>query len=121
MIKNVSNISSKTKNILPKSSPSLIDYSRVGLTSYLELEFTKYGIANEIPTAIAVINCESGFQVNPKHNNISWGIAQFTPATWHDYGYGDIMNPVSQINVMAKMWSLGLANRWDCFRLGLYH
>ncbi len=91
------------------------DYSREVLTRYLQSAFTKYGIENEIPTAEAVILCESGWQINPRHNNISWGIAQFTPSTWHDYGYGDIMNPLSQLDVMSKMWSKGLQDRWDCF------
>jgi hypothetical protein len=69
---------------------------------------------------MATITCESGWQIYPKPNNISWGIAQFTPATWKGFGYGDIMNPLSQLDTMAKMWSKGLANRWDCYRLKLY-
>jgi hypothetical protein len=67
----------------------------------------------------ATIMCESGFQVDPKHNGISWGVAQFTPATWKDFGYGDIMNPEAQLLTMARIWGK-YKNRWDCFRLGLY-
>lgn len=104
------------KKIPPHSSPTPPDYSRAGLTRYLQDSFAKYGIESQVGMAENVISCESGFQVNPKHNNISWGITQMTPATWKDFGYGNIMNPYSQISVMAKMWKMGLQSRWDCYR-----
>ena len=89
--------------------------TRAGLISYLETVFTQEGIEDQIPRAIEVIQCESGFQVDPKHNGISWGVAQFTPPTWEDFGEGDIMNPHAQLRVMARMWRKGLQNRWDCY------
>jgi len=91
--------------------------TRERLNSYLEAVFIKYGIEDQIETAKKIISCESGFQINPKHNGISWGIAQFTKPTWEDFGKGDIMNPYSQLEVMAKMISMGLINRWDCAKL----
>lgn len=82
----------------------------------IRIQFTLYGLVDQIPIAEAVIACESGFRVDPlPHNGISWGIAQFTPDTWKDFGTGDIMNPYWQIKTMAKMWKMGLQNRWDCF------
>lgn len=90
------------------------------LKSVLVYEFGTYGLQDQIQTAEAVIACESGFQVDPPHNGISWGIAQFTKDTWKDFGSGDIMNPLFQIQTFSKMWSKGLQNRWDCYRLGYY-
>lgn len=79
-------------------------------------QFTLYGIEDQIPRALEVLQCEGGFNVDPlPHNGISWGVAQFTPPTWEDFGHGDIMNPYWQIKTMAKMWAMGLQNRWDCF------
>ncbi len=85
---------------------------------YLKLDFHKYGLDDQLLMAEKVISCESGFHIDPlPHNHISWGIAQFTPATWKDFGHGDIMNPLIQIDVMSHMWSKGLQNRWDCYRM----
>ncbi len=89
------------------------------LKGMLKEEFDTYRISDQLPLAQKVIFCESGFQVDPKHNGISWGIAQFTKATWIDFGYGDIMNPQSQFAVMAKMWKRGLQGRWDCYKMQL--
>lgn len=67
----------------------------------------------------SVIDCEnSSWSVDPlPHNNVSWGFAQFTPATWKDFGHGEIMNPYSQIEVMVKMFNMGLSKRWDCAKI----
>ena len=96
-------------------------YATDWLKGYLGEVSIKYGLpANDYSEMVATIQCESGWQIYPKPNHISWGIAEFTPPTWQEFGYGDIMNPVSQINIMVKMWKVGLAKRWDCYRLGLY-
>ena len=102
---------------IPKPEPVPIkkDYSQADLKAYLSVKFAEYGIESQTERAIAVVFCESGWNWNPKPNYISWGIAQFTPDTWHDYGYGDIMNPYAQLETMARMWSNGLQSRWDCF------
>ena len=97
-----------------------IQVTKENLKQVLAYEFGTYGLESQIQTAEAVVACESGFQVDPPHNGVSWGIAQFTKPTWKDFGYGDIMNPLSQVQVMAKMFSRGLQNRWDCFRTGAY-
>jgi len=85
------------------------------LKDYLKYEFAKYGIEDQYDRAVSVVFCESGWNVNPKPNGISYGIAQFTKPTWQDFGHGDIMNPYNQLEVMANMWSLKLQGRWDCF------
>lgn len=85
------------------------------LKSYLREQASLYGV--DYDEMSAVIQCESGWRVDPPHNNISWGIAQFTPDTWTDFGSGDIMNPYTQLDVMAKMWSKGLHGRWDCYKI----
>ena len=86
-----------------------------GLKEQLEIHFAEYGLKSEVKKAIAVIDCESSWNWNPKPNGISWGIAQFTPPTWKDFGQGDIMNPYVQLETMAKMWKMGLQERWDCY------
>lgn len=88
--------------------------TKEGLMEALETDFAKYGIENQVGKAEKVIQCESGFLWYAQ-NPISKGVAQFTPATWKDFGYGDIMNPYSQLEIMAKMWSKGLQKRWDCY------
>ena len=89
--------------------------TKENLKDALEYDFAQYGISNEVQEAERVISCESSWNINAS-NKISYGIAQFTPATWKDFGYGDILNPLSQLDVMAKMWKDGLQGRWDCFR-----
>ncbi len=93
-----------------------IRINREDLISYLEVAFTKYGIADQIPIAKEVISCESGFRINAD-NGISYGILQFTKPTWQDFGHGDIFNPFVQIDTTAKMVKMGLWNRWDCWRM----
>lgn len=88
------------------------------LKAHLRKLSTLYGLNYE--QMEAVIQCESSWRVDPlPHNGISLGIAQFTRPTWNDYGVGDYeaINPYIQLDVMAKMWSLGLAKRWDCYRM----
>lgn len=92
-----------------------ITTSQSELKALLKDISVKYGL--DYQKMEAVVQCESGWQIDPPHNNISWGIAQFTPATWEDFGYGDIMNPYSQLEVMGKMWSKGLMSRWDCYKI----
>jgi len=89
------------------------------LQDFLKQELALYGIEDDYPTLAAVIQCESGWNISPKPNYISWGIAEYTPATWKDVGFGNIMNPYSQLSVMAKIWAKQ-SSRWDCFRLELY-
>lgn len=86
------------------------------LKDYLKLVFEKEGISDQLARAEQVITCESGWNVFAD-NGISYGIAQFTPDTWNDYGYGDIMDPYKQIEMMAKMWKNNLQSRWDCFKV----
>lgn len=86
------------------------------LMGMLEQEFTTYGLEDQIPLAKRVIECESGWNIHAD-NGISFGVAQFTQATWKDFGSGDIFNPIMQFHTMARMWAKGLQKRWDCYRL----
>ena len=104
------------KETITEPRPVLKDYSREALKRYLSETFAIYGIADQIPMAEATILCESGWNWKAD-NGISYGIAQFTPATWYDFGHGDIFDPYVQIQTMAKMWSRGLQKRWDCWRM----
>lgn len=71
---------------------------------------------DEIGMAEKVITCESNYFWHAD-NGVSYGIAQFTPATWHDFGKGNIFNPYKQLDVMARMWKNPLLRlRWDCYR-----
>ena len=91
--------------------------SREILIRHLESVFEKYEIADQIPLAKQVIACESSWDINAD-NGVSYGIAQFTPPTWVDFGRGDIMNPFIQLEVMAKMWGVHhLQSRWDCYNM----
>lgn len=96
--------------------PYKVYISKQGLKEAIEFQFTKYRIADQIGMVEKVIQCESGWNVLAD-NGVSYGLLQFTPATWQDFGYGDIMNPYSQIETTAKMWSKGLQRRWDCYRM----
>ncbi len=86
------------------------------LREILEEQFTTYGIKDQIPMAEAVVVCESHWNIYA-NNGVSFGITQFTPATWKDFGSGDIYNPLFQFQTMAKMFKMGLQKRWDCFRM----
>ena len=110
----------KTKEKNTASHYQGVSITREGLKSYLKDIFIYNGIADQIEIAEKIIQCESGWNIFAD-NGISYGLAQFTPATWHDFGEGDIMNPHTQIRTMAKMWkNPKLRNRWDCYRFGLY-
>jgi len=107
----------------PKENPPASHYqgvyiSREGLTGFLSYEFAKYGIEDQYEKAVAVLNCESSWLIDVySKNQLSYGIAQFTPATWKDFGIGDYKNPYDQIKTLSKMWSLGLQSRWDCYTI----
>ena len=105
---------------IPKSEtrPVKYVYSTAFLKDTASEDAIKYGLSPiQYSQMMATIFCESGWQIDPKHNGISWGIAQFTKPTWKEFGYGDIMNPLTQLEVMASMIHRGLFNRWDCFRM----
>lgn len=104
-----------SKENLPNTSQLETKESREVLKRFLRARLISYGIEDQYNTVEAVVFCESSWRVDPPHNGISWGIAQFTPPTWKDFGYGDIMNPYNQLDTMAKMWANPkLRNRWDC-------
>lgn len=85
------------------------------LKEFLKGVAIKYG--QDYSVMDAVVNCESGWRVDPPHNGVSLGIAQFTSDTWTDYGIGkyESINPYDQLKVMGYMWSIGLQDRWDCY------
>jgi hypothetical protein len=90
--------------------------TKAGLMAALKVEFTKYGIEDQLGVVAKIIACESSWNILAD-NSVSYGLLQFTPATWKQFGYGDIMNPYSQIKVMAKMWHDKLQHRWDCYSI----
>lgn len=97
--------------------PSQQVYSTEYLKSYVGEVSIKYGLsAEKYQQIMATIQCESNWNVLAD-NGISFGIAQFTPATWKDFGSGDIMNPLTQLEVMARMFSQHLEHRWDCAKI----
>lgn len=96
--------------------PSKYVYSTEFLKDYASEMAIQYGLTPlQFTHMLSTIKCESDWQIYPKPNHISWGIAQFTPPTWKDFGHGDIMDPLVQLEIMAKMWKAGLQNRWDCY------
>ena len=99
---------------LQKINPSVKE-----LKDYLAKEVAIYG--GNYALLDDVIKCESGWRIDPPHNGISMGIAQFTESTWHDfcleYGEYEDINPYSQLRCMVKMVNKGLIGRWDCFRM----
>jgi hypothetical protein len=89
-----------------------VDY----LKRYVGEMSIQYGLSPQgYQELVATIQCESNFQIDPKHNGISWGIAQFTKPTWNKEGIGDIMNPITQIEVMVRMWKNNQEPQWDCW------
>lgn len=106
----------KSQTINDKDHYAGILITREGLKSYLSEVFTYNGIEDYIPLAEKIILCESGWNIQAS-NGISFGILQFTPPTWADFGEGDIWNPHTQIRTMAKMIRLGLIGRWDCYQI----
>lgn len=99
------------------SHPATLKSTENDLKGFLLETSVKYGL--DYDKMNAVINCESTWRIDPPHNGVSLGIAQFTAATWVDYGVGkyEDIDPYSQIAVMGKMWSKGLESRWDCYKI----
>lgn len=117
MLKNIETVENKAK----ESNTGTRLYrgvliTREGLKSYLEEVFIKEGLEDQIEIAEKTITCESNF-LWYADNGISFGVAQFTPDTWKDFGEGDIFNPHIQLRTMAKMFKMGLQNRWDCYKM----
>ncbi len=89
-------------------------YSTDYLKDYVGEVSIKYGLTpTQYQEMMAVIQAESGFQIYPKPNGVSWGIAQFIPSTFKLNCKGDLMNPVGQIDCMTKMWSKHQEAQWD--------
>lgn len=110
----------KTKEPEISTSPKKELYTREALRGYLKATFTKYGLEGQIPIAEAVIACESGFRVDPPHNNSCRGIAQFKKSTWDWFNKvrgtkTEFMNPHAQIEMMAWAWKQGYQNQWECY------
>jgi len=79
----------------------------------------KYGL--QLDELLNVIDCESSFRTDVySPGMISYGVAQFTRATFEENCAGDYKNPFAQISCMGLMWSKGMQGRWDCYR-NLYH
>lgn len=61
---------------------------------------------------LSVASCESG--LNPSAYNAAGyhGLFQFDQATWGEYGYGSIYDPVAQSETAASLIAGGQASRW---------
>lgn len=61
---------------------------------------------------LSVASCESG--LNPSAYNAAGyhGLFQFDQATWAEYGYGSIYDPVAQSETAASLIAGGQASRW---------
>lgn len=110
---------------LPQKGLSLyknVLITKENLKGALEVDFAKYGILDQLDRAEKVLQCESGFQVDPPHNNSCRGIAQFKVSTWDWFNkvretHMEFMNPFSQIDMMSWAWSKGYQSQWECFYL----
>lgn len=110
----------------PEPKPT-IDYyqdvkvSREDLKGLLKTQFTSYGIADRIPEAEYTVEHESSWIWN-NGNGKSMGLAAFTRGTWNENCHGkyDDMNPLWQLQCMAKLWARGEDWRWDvwCMKYG---
>jgi len=96
------------------SKPSikeLKDYLASEVAKYPELSYSEIE---------AIIYCESSFQVDPPHNNICRGIAQFKIGTFNWFTGMmneklEFMDPYDQIKVMVWAFANGYKNHWECY------
>lgn len=61
---------------------------------------------------LAVASCESGLNPNAYNAAGYHGLFQFDQATWAEYGYGSIYDPVAQSETAAGLIAGGQASRW---------
>ena len=61
---------------------------------------------------LSVASCESGLNPNAYNAAGYHGLFQFDQATWAEYGYGSIYDPVAQSETAAAMIAGGQASRW---------
>ena len=97
--------------------------SRESLKLSLEAYFTEYGIMDKYDRADKTLICESNYQTNVwSWNKSSFGVAQFTKATWKWFNELrgtelDYNNPHDQIEMFSWAWSKDMEHHWDCFCL----
>lgn len=93
------------------------------LKDFLKDLSVTYGI--DYQTIYAVIDCESGFDLNaynPRATRFghSYGVAQFMPTSWGWFNEiretnKDYINPLHQLEMMSWAFKNGYASHWDCF------
>ena len=113
------NITSKTSSTV-KAAVSIVEFSPIILTiaqikQHIADVSQKYGL--DYDQLSSVIQCESQFET-AKYGDSgrAFGIAQFHKPTFDEYCSGNYYNPLDQLNCMAKMFSLGQAGQWSCFK-----
>lgn len=105
----------KESEYLKKSSQQ-VEVSERELKGFLKQVSIKYGTDYEEMSA--VINCESGWKTDLySWNKSSYGIAQYTPATFEENCQGDYGNPFAQLECMGLMFKKGMQSRWDCWKM----
>jgi len=76
----------------------------------------EFGVSADYLLSIA--ECESTFNPNAYHPAGYHGLFQFDFATWSDFGYGHIYDPVAQARTTARLIRAGESHRWPvCGRL----
>lgn len=93
------------------------------LKGFLRARLISYGIEDQYDTAVAVVQCESGFRTDVySRGRISYGVAQFRESTfdWFSKMKGeklDYYSPYDQLDLLAWAFSNGYQKHWDCYRM----
>ena len=61
---------------------------------------------------LGIASCESGLDPGAVNAAGYHGLFQFDEATWAEYGYGSIYDPVAQAETAASLIAAGQASRW---------
>jgi soluble lytic murein transglycosylase-like protein len=91
--------------ILPTPTPSGGEIHAI-----IRAAAAEFGVSADYLLDIA--ECESTFNPNAFHSAGYHGLFQFDHATWGDFGYGNIYDPVAQARTTARLIKAGESHRW---------
>ncbi len=83
-----------------KPSKKMDTKNLTDLQKYVAQEAVKKGYDPQI--VLRQISAESAWKTDAKSQAGAYGLPQFMPATWKDYGSGDIKNPYNQVEAYFK-------------------
>lgn len=92
------------------TAPAAVTTYGGSISEIIHQAAAEFGISGDWMVSIAV--CESGLDPRAYNSAGYHGLFQYDEATWAEYGYGSIWDPVAQARTTAKLLAMGQSSRW---------